>query len=102
MFVGFAATLAVTEPAERSFVGDHADREQRGTAFGFYHLANGLFVLPGAVAFGSIWQRFGPTAAFAASALVTAAAAALLLGLAARPSGPRGVARPQFGDNVHE
>jgi MFS family permease len=94
MFIAYSATLAVTEPAERSVIGDHAAAEQRGTAFGLYHLASGLLALPGAVLFGLIWERFGSTTAFAVSALVTAAAAVLMLSLAAGGrSGPSVVSR---------
>jgi MFS family permease len=92
LFMAYSATLAITEPAERSVIGDHAAVEERGTAFGLYHLASGLLVLPGAFGFGMIWERFGSGAAFTASALVTAAAAALMLWLAAAPgSGARPV-----------
>jgi MFS family permease len=92
LFMAYSATLAVTEPAERSVIGDHAAPEERGTAFGLYHLASGLLVLPGAVIFGLIWQRFGSTSAFTASAVVTAAAALLMLSLAgSRGSGARQV-----------
>jgi MFS family permease len=92
LFMAYSATLAVTEPAERSVIGDHAAPEERGTAFGLYHLASGLLVLPGAVIFGLIWQRFGSTSAFSVSAVVTAAAALLMISLAgARGSGARHV-----------
>ena len=92
LFMAYSATLAVTEPAERSVIGDHAAPEERGTAFGLYHLASGLLVLPGAVIFGLIWQRFGSTSAFAVSAVVTAAAALLMISLAgSRGSGARHV-----------
>ena len=84
LFMAYSATLAVTEPAERSVIGDHAAAEERGTAFGLYHLASGLLVLPGALLFGLIWERFGSAAAFTASALVTTAAAILMTALAAR------------------
>ena len=83
LFVAYSATLAITEPAERSVIGDHAAAEERGTAFGLYHLASGLLVLPGALLFGLIWERYGSDAAFLASAAVTAAAAVLMLWLAA-------------------
>ena len=92
LFVAYSATLAITEPAERSVIGDHAAPEERGTAFGLYHLASGLLVLPGAVIFGLIWQRFGSASAFTVSAVVTAAAALLMISLAgARRSGARHV-----------
>jgi MFS family permease len=82
LFVAYAATLAVTEPAERSLIGDHAAATERGTAYGLYHLTSGLLVLPGAVIFGSLWQAWGSTTAFAVAALITAAAALWMLLLA--------------------
>ena len=49
---GLPASLAMTEPAERSLIGDHAAASERGTAYGLYHLASGLLALPGALLFG--------------------------------------------------
>jgi MFS-type transporter involved in bile tolerance (Atg22 family) len=68
-------SLAFTESAERSIIGDHARVEERGTAFGFYHLTSGLLILPGTVLFGAIWELWSSTAAFVVAACVTAAAA---------------------------
>jgi len=82
LFIAYSATLAVTEPAERSVIGDHAAEHERGTAYGLYHLASGLLVLPGAVMFGAIWQWFGSSAAFAVAAVVTACGAAWMSWLA--------------------
>ena len=82
LFIVYSATLAVTEPAERSLIGDHAAATERGTAYGLYHLAGGLLVLPGALLFGILWESFGSATAFAAAALVTALAAGLMLALA--------------------
>ncbi|HVN43470.1 MAG TPA: MFS transporter [Steroidobacteraceae bacterium] len=79
LFVAYGVTLAVTEPAERSLIGDHAPAAVRGTAYGLYHLASGLLVLPGALLFGVLWERWGSSHAFGAAAAVTAAAAALML-----------------------
>jgi MFS family permease len=84
LFVAYSATLAITEPAERSLIGDHADERQRGTAYGLYHLVSGLLVLPGAVLFGLLWQQFNSATAFVAAAAVTALAAVLLLQIGAR------------------
>ena len=81
LFLAYAATLAVTEPAERSVIGDHAAATERGTAFGLYHLASGLMALPGAVLFGLVWERYGSGAAFAAAAAVTAVGAACMVWL---------------------
>jgi len=82
LFIGYAATLAVTEAAERSLIGDYAGERERGTAFGLYHLASGLLVLPGAVFFGLLWEWFGSRAAFATAAGITATAATLMLAIA--------------------
>jgi MFS-type transporter involved in bile tolerance (Atg22 family) len=91
LFVAYSATLAVTEPAERSLIGDRAQQRERGTAYGLYHLAGGLLVLPGAVVFGTLWERFDSATAFATAALITAMAAASLLLLARnRPRGDDG------------
>lgn len=88
LFAGYSATLAFTEAAERSLVGDFAPAGLRGTAFGFYHLVSGAFVLPGAVAFGVLWEWQGPPLAFTAAAIVTAiAAAAMTLAARLRPAG---------------
>jgi MFS family permease len=84
LFVAYSATLALTEPVERSLVGDVAPTALRGTLFGLYHLVSGVCVLPGAVLFGLVWERAGPGVAFAAAAAVTAAGAAGFA-LAARP-----------------
>jgi MFS family permease len=87
LFVAYSATLAITEPAERSLIGDHAAAHERGTAYGLYHLTGGLLVLPGAVLFGALWQGFGSDVAFGTAALVTAMAGSVLLWFA-RPGRP--------------
>lgn len=86
LFVGYSATLAATEPVERSLVGDVAPENQRATAYGLYHLAGGALVLPGAVVFGLIWEHLGSSEAFGAAALVTGIAA---LGMAIVARGAR-------------
>jgi MFS family permease len=79
LFLAYSATLALTESAERSLVGDVAAPSQRGTAFGWYHLVSGLLILPGAVIFGSLWEWAGSATAFGAAACVTLLAAAMLI-----------------------
>jgi MFS family permease len=85
LFIAYSATLALTEPAERSLIGDHADEQERGTAYGLYHLTGGLLVLPGAVAFGALWQAYGSGLAFAVAAALTSVAAIVMLWFA-RPA----------------
>jgi len=81
LFILFAASLAATEAAERSLVGDSAEPNQRATAYGIYHLVCGLLALPGAIIIGATWQLLGQQAAFLLAAGLTAASAAALLGL---------------------
>jgi len=84
LFLAFAASLATTEAAERSLVGDAAAPSQRATAFGLYHLVCGLLALPGALLLGVAWQRWGQVAALLLAAGLTAAAAGGLLWLGRR------------------
>ena len=79
-----ARGVALTEPAERSLIGDHSQDHERGTAYGLYHLASGLLVLPGAVMFGALWQGFGSHVAFAVAASITTLAAGSMLLLTRR------------------
>jgi MFS family permease len=78
LFLAYAGASACTEGAERALLGDLAPAAQRGSAFGVYHMTVGLAALPGAMLYGWVWQRFGPTAAFGWSALLTAAGAGAL------------------------
>lgn len=82
LFIAYSATLAITEPAERSLIGDHAASSERGTAYGLYHLSGGLLVLPGAMIFGALWEALGSATAFAAAGMVTGVAAGIMLWLA--------------------
>jgi len=50
-------------------------RERRATAFGVYHAAVGLALLPASIAAGLLWERVGPQAPFALGSLLALAAA---------------------------
>lgn len=84
LFLGYSGSLALTEAAERSLIGEFAPGELKATAFGLYHLAQGIFLLPGAVLFGMLWQQFGSKIAFCVAAGLTTLAAATLLWVARR------------------
>jgi len=79
LFMLYAAALAMSEAAERALIGDHAPASLKATAFGLYHLTSGLAALPGALAFGLIWQYISMPMAFFTAALLTAIAAASFL-----------------------
>jgi MFS family permease len=80
LFLAYGLFFGLTEGTERAMVADLVGRERRGTAFGWYNLAIGIGALPASLAFGLMWDRYGPTAAFDMGA-VLAVAAALLLAL---------------------
>jgi len=83
-FLAHAASLAVTEGAERALIGDVAPPEQKATAFGLYHMVVGLAALPGALLFGSLWQWLGEATAFCSAAALTLSSTFALLQLARR------------------
>ncbi|MFZ5491005.1 MAG: MFS transporter [Pseudomonadota bacterium] len=86
LFLAYAGATACTEGAERALIGDHAPTEQKGTAFGIYHLVSGLLVLPGAVLFGAIWQTLGQGSAFATAAALTALGVGIFTWRVRRPA----------------
>jgi MFS family permease len=81
LFLGYAGALASTEGAERALISDFTPGQERGSAFGLYHMSVGLAALPGALVFGGIWQLLGSPAAFLVAAMIATLAVAALLTL---------------------
>jgi predicted MFS family arabinose efflux permease len=54
----------MTQGVLRAMVADLAPREQRATAYGIYHAATGLALLPASVLAGLLWQGVGPWSGF--------------------------------------
>ena len=52
------------EGSERALISLYADERERGTAFGWYHLAVGLSAIPAGLLFGTIWHYWNAGAAF--------------------------------------
>ena len=78
MFASYGLFLAATEGAEKALVADMVPRASSGTAFGWYNLVVGLFLLPASVVFGWLWQLETPLVAFGFGAGCALAAALLL------------------------
>ncbi|WP_430228644.1 MFS transporter [Nitrosomonas communis] len=77
--------VGLSEGAERALISDYAPPLERGTAFGWYHLAVGLAAIPAGILFGTLWQlHSAPLAFFVAGGV--AALAAILLRLWAWPA----------------
>ncbi len=78
LFVFYGLFLAATEGVEKALVADLAPATRRGTAYGWFNLTSGAFLLPASVLFGWLYQVASPLAAFLFSAGYALLAAALL------------------------
>ena len=78
LFGFYGLFMAATEGVEKALVADIAPGELRGTAFGWFNLTAGLFLLPASVVFGWLYQAFSPLMAFGFSAACSLTAAGLL------------------------
>ena len=65
LFAAYGLFMAATEGAEKALVADLVPRDRLGTAFGWFNLVAGIMLLPASFFFGSLWEGFGPRAAFA-------------------------------------
>ena len=75
---GFSLLLGfyfgLTEGAERALVRDLAAPEERGTAFGWFHMLVGLAAIPAGLLLGGLWSMHSAKSAFLLSATLAAAA----------------------------
>jgi MFS family permease len=75
-----ALAYGIVEPAERALVAALSVDGRQGAAFGWYAFVQGVVALPAGLLMGWLWERGpgGPAGAFAVTAGLAAAAAALL------------------------
>ncbi|HYJ47068.1 MAG TPA: MFS transporter [Pyrinomonadaceae bacterium] len=89
LFLIYGIYFGLAEGAEKALVADLVRPEQRGTAYGLYNLAFGVTVFPASYLMGTVWDWYGPQAAFIMSAGIGTLAALLLLSVvSARPLSP--------------
>src|SRR5256885_11524599 len=67
-FLAFGLVAGLTESPERALVARFAGTHQ-GSGFGVYHGVTGFAALVGGVALGTVFQRYGASAAFVASGM---------------------------------
>ena len=60
----YGLLIGLGEGSERALISLYADERERGTAFGWYHLAVGISAIPAGVLFGTIWHYWNAGAAF--------------------------------------
>jgi MFS family permease len=70
--------MAITQGLLASMVAEAAPADLRGTAFGFFNLMSGLALLVASGLAGLLWDLQGPAVTFAAGAVLSIAALALL------------------------
>ncbi|RJP79349.1 MAG: MFS transporter [Candidatus Zixiibacteriota bacterium] len=86
LFLVYGVYFGLAEGVERAFVVDLVGDENRGYAFGWFHLAVGIAALPASLIFGLIWTAFSPQAAFLTGAGLAGVAVILLTLLVHRPA----------------
>jgi MFS family permease len=64
--------MGMTQGLLAALVTEAVPEDQRGTAFGFFHLASGAAVLAASFIAGLLWQWAGPPAAFVGGGVFTA------------------------------
>ena len=81
LFLVYGIHFALSEGAEKALVADLTPAGRQGLAFGLYNAALGVGALLASIAFGVLYERFGPSIAFSTGAALAGTAAALLLTL---------------------
>lgn len=76
--IGYGLFMGMSEGAERALISDYALPDERGTAFGWYHLVSGIAAIPAGLLFGVIWHFFSAGAAFCFASLLALLAIVLL------------------------
>jgi len=79
LFLLYGLYFGLAEGVERAFVADLVGSENRGYAFGWFHLTVGIAALPASLIFGAIYQAFGAQAAFIMGAVLAMIAAGMMV-----------------------
>ena len=79
LFALYGIYFGLTEGAERALVSDMVSPEERGRAYGLYHFAVGIALLPASILMGFIWQGFGHEIAFSFGAILSIMASILFI-----------------------
>jgi MFS family permease len=67
LFAFYGIFMAATEGVEKALVADLAPPDRRATAYGWFNLTAGTFLLPASIVFGWLYQVASPLVAFAFS-----------------------------------
>ncbi len=64
LFILYGLFKGTSEGAQRAYLANIAPPERKATAFGIYHTAIGLALLPASIIAGALWDKIGPEATF--------------------------------------
>lgn len=78
LFFLYGIYYGITDGLLRALVSDLAPADKKGTAFGIYHFAIGITVLPASLIFGFLWQSLSPQIPFLFSSGVCLLSALIL------------------------
>jgi MFS family permease len=79
LFLVYGGYYGLTEGAEKALIAEIAPAQNRGAAFGWYHLVIGFLTLPASVLFGALWEMFGNRTAFLVGSTLALLGVVLLL-----------------------
>jgi len=74
----YGLLIGLGEGSERALISQYADERERGTAFGWYHLALGISAIPAGVLFGAVWHYWNAGTAFLFAGLLALLSVLLL------------------------
>lgn len=64
LFILYGIFKGMSEGSQRAYLASIAPPERKATAFGIYHTAVGLALLPASIIAGALWDKVGPEATF--------------------------------------
>jgi MFS family permease len=79
LFAAYGTYYAMTEGVLRAWIADLVPSSSRGSVFGVFNWLVGVAALPASLMAGWLWRHYSPAAPFFVSALLSLAAALLLL-----------------------
>ena len=85
--------MGCTQGILAAIIAEVTPPELKGTAFGLFNLASGLFMLLASLIAGGLWEAYGPAITFCVGAAFSLSALVMLISLA-----PSGVIAKRVGD----
>lgn len=79
LYILYGLYYGLTEGVEKALVADLVEPEKRGTAYGLYNGAVGIFAFPASLIAGFLWQYISPSAPFIFGAVLAILASIMLL-----------------------